>query len=144
MTVPPPRPGGLAKQTLDTRYHIDYEWWRTSTEDLRTNLLKQVPPDFKDAVLAQPEDRQFDYIDPKSGRVSRLDALHFALMVASESTEFLDNSVSLADAIFRVLLTRDNAPTSARELAALTGRDGRTILTLLGSRVLYGIRPHFG
>jgi len=144
MTVPPPRPGGLAKQTLDTKYYIDYEWWRTSSEDLRTNLLKQVPPEFKEAVLAEPEDRQFDYIEPKSGRVVRVDALHFALKVASESAEFLGNSVSLADAVFRVLLIRDNTPTSARELAALTGRDGRTILTLLSSRVLYGIRPHFG
>lgn len=144
MTVPP-RPGGLAKQTLDTKYYIDFEWWPTSGEDLRTNLLKQVPPDFKDAVLEQPEDREFDYIDPRTGRVSRVDALHFALKVAAEDPEFLGKSVSLADIVFRVLLTTDNRPISARELAALTGRDGRTILTLLSSsRVYYGIRPYFG
>jgi hypothetical protein len=143
MTVPP-RPGGLAKQTLDTKYHIDYDWWPTSGEDLRTNLLKQVPPEFKDAVLEQPEDREFDYIDPHTGRVSRIDPLLFALKVAAESEEFLGKSVSLADAVFRVLLTTDNRPTSVREFATLTGRDGRTILTLLSSRVYYGIRPHFG
>lgn len=145
MTVPPPRPGGLAKQTLDTKYYIDYEWWPTSGEDLRTNLLKQVPPDFKDAVLAQPEDREFDYIDIKTGRVSRVNPLHFALKVAAEDPEFLGQSNSLADVIFRVLLINGNQPISARELAAMTGRDGRTILTLLSSpRVYYGIRPYFG
>src|SRR5690606_8887223 len=112
MTVPP-RPSGPAKPTLDTKYSIDYEWWRTSTEDLRTNLLKQVPQDFKDAVMAEPEDREIDYIDPKTGRVSRVDPLHFALKVAAESPDFLDQSVSLADAIFRVLLIRDNVPTSS-------------------------------
>src|SRR5690606_27069256 len=122
MTVPP-RPGGLAKQTLDTKYYIDYEWWRTSTaEDLRTNLLKQVPVDYKDAVQAEPEDRELDYIDPKTGRVSRVDPLHFALKVAAESPDFLGEDASLADVIFRVLLIRDNEPISAREIAELTGR----------------------
>lgn len=145
MTVPPIRPGGLAKPTLDTKYYIDYEWWRTSSEDLRSNLLRQVPPEFKEAVLAEPEDREMDYIDPKTGRVSRVNPLQFALKAAAENAEYLSEDVSLADVIFRVLLIRDNAPISSRELAALTGREEDKIFGLLKSpRVLYGLRPDFG
>lgn len=138
----PPKPSALAKPTLDTPYHIDYDWWPTSGEDLRVVLLRHVPPEFHDMVAAEPADRQIDYIDPRTGRVSRVDPLHFALKVAAEDPAFINREISVIDCVLRVLLMNDNRPVTPRELADLTGYDGQQILRLLsGARVYYGIRP---
>lgn len=93
-------------------------------------------------VTAEPADRQIDYIDPRTGRISRVDPLRFALKVAAENPAFINREISVIDCVLRVLLMNDNRPITPRELAALTGYDGQQILRLLsGARVYYGIRP---
>ena len=55
---------------------------------------------------------------------------------------YINENLSLVDAVFRVFLARGNKPLTCRELGSITGRLPETILrTLSGRRVYKGIRP---
>ena len=58
---------------------------------------------------------------------------------------FINEHSSIVDAAFRVFLTNDNQPLTARELAERIDRDAETILRTIGGRQVYqGIRPASG
>ncbi len=37
--------GRRVKPTLDTKFHIDYEWWERSDQDLRVSMIAQLLPE---------------------------------------------------------------------------------------------------
>jgi hypothetical protein len=139
----PSKPSALVKPTLDTKFHIDYEWWERSGEDLRTYLISHLRPDQRDRVTQQVSDNLVDYIDPETGEVFQLDELRLAMQQAAEDPNFISSQASTVDVIFRVLLKYNNQPQSPRELAAITNRSAETILkTFSGGRIYRGIRPY--
>jgi hypothetical protein len=142
----PPKPSTLIKPTLDTRFHIDYDWWeRNPGEDLRIYLLSHLSPEQRERLSQSPEGSVVDYIDPETGEVFPLDELHLALRVAAEDPNFLSSNVSLVDCVFRALIKNNNVPLSAREIEALTGRSADTIVrTLTRGQIYKGIRPYMG
>ena len=138
----PERPSSLIKPTLDTRFHIDYDWWDRSSEDQRTYLLSHLLPEQRDRLSQSSESRVVDYIDPETGAVTQLDELGLAIQLAADDPDFINPHTSLVDSVFRVFLATDNQPLSPRELAERTGRPASVILkTLSGPRVYKGIRP---
>lgn len=138
------KPRALAKPTLDTKYHIDYDWWdRTPGEDLRVYLLSHLQAEQRERLSQSQEPRTVDYVDPDTGEVFQLDELGMELRVAAESPNFIATDLSVVDSIFRVFVRNNNTPLSSRELGEQTGRDAVTILKLLsGNRVYKGIRPY--
>lgn len=143
----PPKPSTLIKPTLDTKFHIDYDWWeRTPGEDLRIYLLSHLPPEQRE-WLSQLQDgtnnsATIDYIDPETGEVFAMDALRNALRMAAEDPNFINRDTSLVDSTFRVLLKNNNTPMSSREMEAETGRAADTILkTFTRGQIYKGIRP---
>jgi hypothetical protein len=142
----PPKPSTLIKPTLDTRFHIDYDWWeRTPGEDLRIYLLSHLPNEERERLGQSQDGRTVDYIDPETGEIHQLDELQLALRVAAEDPDFINNNTSLVDSIFRVLIRNNNTPMSAREIEAQTGRAADTILrTLTRGQIYKGIRPFLG
>jgi hypothetical protein len=140
------KPSALIKPTLDTRFHIDYDWWeRQPAEDLRIYLLSHLPIEQRERLSQVHEDREVDYIDPETGEVSRVDELRLALRQAAEDPDFINKDLSIVDNVFRVFLKNNNTPTSARELESIVGTSARTILQLLSGRTIYkGIRPFTG
>jgi len=139
----PSKPSALVKPTLDTKFHIDYEWWARSGDDLRTYLISHLRPDQRDRVNQQVSDDLVDYIDPETGEVFQLDELRLAMQQAAEDPNFISSQASTVDVIFRVLLKYNNQPLSPRELAAITNRSAETILkTFSGGRIYRGIRPY--
>lgn len=138
------KPSLLAKPTLDTKYHIDYDWWeRTPGEDLRVYLASHLQADQRERLLQSTETRMVDYIHPQTGEVTPLDELWLELRMAAEAPDFITPDLSVVDSIFRVFLRNDNTPLSCRELGEQTGREPVTILKLLsGNRVYKGIRPY--
>jgi hypothetical protein len=132
----------LIKPTLETRFHIDYDWWDRSSEDQRTYLLSHLLPEQRDRLSQSSESRVVDYIDPETGAVTQLDELGLAIQLAADDPDFINPHTSLVDSVFRVFLATDNQPLSPRELADRTGRPASVILkTLSGPRVYKGIRP---
>lgn len=142
----PPKPSTLIKPTLDTRFHIDYDWWqRTPGEDLRIYLLSHLPNEERERMSQAQDGRTVDYIDPETGEVHQLDELQLALRVAAEDPNFINSNTSLVDSIFRVLIRNNNTPMSAREIEVQTGRAADTILrTLTRGQIYKGIRPFLG
>lgn len=142
----PSKPSTLIKPTLDTRFHIDYDWWeRTPGEDLRIYLLSHLPADQRERLSQSQEDKTVDYIDPETGEVLPLDELRLALRMAADDPNFIHRDASMVDSVFRVLIKNNNMPMSAREIEAQTGRAADTILRTLAGRQIYkGIRPYLG
>lgn len=140
--TPPPASSRLLKPTLDSKYHIDYEWFaNTPGEDLRIYLLTHLPSDVRDRVTAAGEGVEMDFIDPTTGEVTRLDALRLALRQAAEAEGFINRDIAVVDCLFRVFIRNDNTPLSPRELADITGHDAQNIHRLLsGTRVYKGLR----
>jgi hypothetical protein len=140
----PGKSGTLIKPTLDTRFHIDYDWWqREQPKDLRPYLLSHLPPDRREHLQKQEVDRVLDYVHPDTGEVFRLDELGLAIQEAARQPDFINPQTSLVDSIFRVFLSNGNLPRSPRELAIDTRRDAQTILKTVGGMKIYkGIRPY--
>lgn len=142
MSALPGKPSILAKPTLDTRFHIDYDWWkRTEGEDLRIYLISHLPPDER-AQFSQlgEEAHMVDFVDPASGEVFKLDPLGQALKRAAASPDFLTD-VSTVDAIFRVFIRNNNTPATVREIAQQIGYDEKRLLDLLRKQRYKGISP---
>ncbi|HRL10328.1 MAG TPA: hypothetical protein PKX07_00510 [Aggregatilineales bacterium] len=142
MAALPGKPSILAKPTLDTRFHIDYDWWkRTEGEDLRIYLISHLPPDERAHFSQQGEDAHMvDFVDPASGEVFKLDPLGQALKRAAASPDFLID-VSTVDAIFRVFIRNNNTPATVREIAQQIDYDEKRLLDLLRKQRYKGISP---
>ncbi len=137
------KPSSLIKPTKDTKFHIDYDWWERSNQDLRIYLLSHLPPEVRERLSQSEHDAVVDYIDPDTAEVMKLDALGLAIQQAAKAPNFINEHTSLVDSVFRVFLANGNTPLSSRELAEITGRSADIILkTLGGHRVYKGIRPY--
>lgn len=136
------RPTMLMKSTLDTKFHIDYEWWNNANEDLRTYLLSHLQPADRERLSQAEEGRVVDYIDPQTAEVFQLDELGLAIQEAARQPDFINPQTSLVDSVFRAFLANGNTPLTPRELSEITGRPASLILkTLGGVRVYKGLRP---
>jgi hypothetical protein len=136
------KPSALVKPTLETKFHIDYQWWERSTEDLRTYLLSHVQPDQRDRISQTEEHQVVDYIDPDTAEVFELDELELAIQIAATTQDFINPQNSLVDNVFRVFLRNNNTPLTPLELANAISKQAETILkTFSGPRIYKGIRP---
>lgn len=141
MTIP--KPNALVKPTLDTKFHIDYDWWHRNSEDLRTYLLSHLLPEQRERLNTTDDTITLDYIHPKTGEVFQMDAIGMAVLEAAQDPNFINPHTSLVDSVFRVFLANSNIPLTPNELAQITGRDAQTILKTLSGRTVYkGIRPN--
>jgi len=130
------------KPTLETKFHIDYDWWNHEERDLRTYLLSHLAPEKRDLFRDYRGAEEVDWIDPQTAEVKKVDALLRAIREASQSEDFITPHTSLVDAVFRVFLANDNTPLTPTELGERIGRPPMTILrTIAGAHVYKGIRP---
>lgn len=137
------KPNTLIKPTTQTPFHIDYSWWERNPDDLRTYLLSHLSQEQR-AQLSKVDDLPtIDVIDPSTGEVSRVDALHAALRTAARQPDFITQHTSLVESIFRIFLANDNTPMTPSELSDVLGRDANSILKMLsgGTQIYRGIRP---
>jgi hypothetical protein len=130
------------KPTLDTKFHIDYDWWNRNEQELRIYLLSHLEPDQRTFFVEHRDTEEIDWIDPVTAEVKKIDALQRALHEASQKPGFITAHTSLVDAVFRVFLANNNQPLTPVELGEKIGRPPMTILrTLTGGTVYKGIRP---
>lgn len=141
----PVRPANQrVKPTLDTKFHIDYEWWKREDRDLRAYLISHLLPEQRSQFEAGQNEGEIDWIDPETAEVFRVDALQQALAKAAQDSQYISDHTTLVDAIFRVFLANRNKPLSPNELGKALSRTPNTILrTLAGGQgqIYKGIRP---
>lgn len=143
MSSVPGKPSALIKPTVNTRFHIDYDWWERSPEDLRSYLISHLLPEQRERLSQSQEARSVDYVDRETAEVTQLDELQLAIRIAAEDPNFINPQTSLVDSIFRVFLKNNNRAMTPKELSITIGRPASTILkTLSGTQIYKGIRPY--
>jgi hypothetical protein len=132
----------LVKPTVNTSFHIDFEWWQENDREWRVHLLSCLPPEYQQA-FAEADNEEVDWIDPETAEVQRVDGLqHTLINYAAKTPDFITGRTSLVESIFRVLLANGNLPLTPAELSERLNRPANMILrTIAGVRVYKGIRP---
>ncbi len=137
------KPAQLKRPTVDTKFHIDFDWWDRADLDLKTYLFSRLGVGDEASLEAGVE--FVDLVDSETGEVRRVDGFQYALQTYfNQLPDDFAKHTSLVDAIFYVLLANANKPMSALELGEWVERDPEVVLkTVSGSRVYQGIRPVF-
>ncbi|MPM25529.1 hypothetical protein SDC9_72025 [bioreactor metagenome] len=138
-----PKPFSLIKPTLETPYHIDFDWYKEHDGNWRVFLLNCLCPEHQETYKDRSEDGMIDWIDPETAEVKRVDGLQSTLMShCAKEPGFVTTNTAMVDAIFRVFLSNGNNPMTPVELSDKIGKPADTILkTISGLQVYKGIRP---
>ena len=133
----------LVKPTLETRFHIDFDWWQKNDQDWRVYLRSNLCPEHQKIFLDRDFDDQVDWIDPQTAEVQRVEGMqHILITHCAKQPGFIQDHSALVDAAFRIFLANGNQPLNSIELGERLNRPPVTILkTLSGLRVYKGIRP---
>jgi len=135
---------GWQRPTLDTKFHIDMEWWKQQGLDFRLYLLEQLCDECRERYPTHVGTEDVDWIDADTGEVKKTDALWECLRTyCTDKADYIHSGLPLVAAIFRAFLITDNRPMSPRELHEfVTWKTPDLILRVLKNpRVCMGIRP---
>jgi hypothetical protein len=133
----------LVKPTVETPFHIDFEWWMTHDGNWRIYLHSCLCPEHQAAFENIEESTKIDWVDPVTAEVKIVDGLQDTLMThCARQEDFLTNHTTLVDAVFRTFIAHGNAPMSPAQLADIVGKPADTILRTIGGIQVYkGLRP---
>jgi len=133
----------LVKPTIDTPFHIDFEWWQQNDNNWRVFLLGQQCPTHQLVSADQAENVVIDFVDPVTAEVKKVDGLlHTLLTHCSKQDDFISSSSSMTSTVFRIFLANNNQPLTPAQISKMISRPAATILaTLSGPTVYKGIRP---
>ena len=134
----------LVKPTLETPFHIDFEWWQENDREWRVHLRSLLSEEALERFASIIDGNELvDWVDPETAEVHQVDGLqHVVITYTAQQENFLEARTALVEAIFRLLLKNANTPMTIQELGDELGRDPKQILRMLsGSRVYRGIRP---
>ncbi len=136
--------GEYIKPTLETKFHIDFDWWQEQGRDLDIYLASRLCPECKQKCSGSDEPEIIDWVDPYTGEVRRLSSLWETIRsCCSQHPDYITAQTPLTYAVFLIFVANDNKPLTPIELYEQLGyRPASTILrTLAGHQVYYGIRP---
>jgi len=131
------------RPTVQTHFHIDFQWWQNNDRNWRVFLLDLLCPEHQQAFAELPGDHLVDFVDPVTAEVQRVDGIQHVLITHCAKLDgFISPHTTLVDAIFRIFLANGNVPMTPLELAQISGRPPDLILRVLtGDRIYRGLRP---
>jgi hypothetical protein len=136
--------GVWKRPSLDTKFHIDYEWWETTGRDIRVAVRGQLCVECQARYSDHRNTEAVDWVDPETAEVIRGDALLQCLRSeCSQKPDFIGRANPLVTNVFRIFLLNGNQPLTPVELNAhISWASPQTILrTLSGGSVYMGLRP---
>ena len=133
----------LIRPTLQTPFHIDFDWWQHNDRDWRVYLRTLLCSQHQEIYANMQDGQMIDWVDAETAEVTPVDGLQYVLINhCARQPDFVTEHTALVEGVFRVFLTNKNVPMSAAELAARLNRPAEIILrTLTGPRVYRGLRP---
>jgi hypothetical protein len=139
-----PRKFSLLKPTLQTPFHVDFEWWRANDNNWHIALHDMLCPEHQATFADLTENQLIDWIDPETAEVRPMDGLQTTLIGhCAQQPGFLDAHTMLVEAVFRLFLANGNIPMTPEELGQRLNRPPDVILkTIAGPRVYKGLRPY--
>lgn len=131
------------KPTVDTKFHIDFDWWEEEGRNFRVHLLSHLCPECRSRYKDYREAELVDWIDADTAEVTQVDGLWHSLRTCcSLKSDYIDELTPLTTAIFRIFLANGNEPLSPLELQERVHRSAETILRTVGGFKVYdGIKP---
>jgi hypothetical protein len=139
-----PMPTKWKRPSIDTKYHIDFDWWKASGKDIRVAVRAQLCADCQARFPDHRNTESVDWVDPETAEVVQADALIQCLRgECAKKPDFLSRTNPLITNVFRLFLLSGNQPLSPRDLSAqIPWQEPETILRTLSSPTIYmGIRP---
>ncbi len=136
--------GKYIRPTLQTKYHIDFDWWRKQSQSLHRYLAEHLCDECKLSADSGESDKLTDWVDPDTAQVLSIDHLWYAIYNhCSRTPEFGGDDLTLVTAIFRLFIANNNIPLTPVEIQQrLHRKDARTILRTIGGKTTYkGIKP---
>ena len=133
----------LVKPTIQTPFHIDFEWWKQNDRSWQVYLKSYLSEEDLESLKTAGDAHLIDIVDDETAEVHQVDALqHLLITKYAQRDDFITESTSVAESIFRLLLANGNIPLTAGEIGEKLGRDPKMVLQMLsGARVTKGIRP---
>jgi hypothetical protein len=131
------------KPTLDTKFHIDFDWWQQQRRNLRIHLTSLLCPECQTKYADSPPE-EFDWVSLDTGEIKRVDILWDVIRThCSQQPDYLTDHMPLTTAVFRVFLANDNTPLTPNGLHQILRRKSPSlILRTIGRHQVYmGIRP---
>jgi hypothetical protein len=134
------------KPTVETKFHIDFDWWEEKGRNFRIYLLSHLCSECQDRYKDYQEADLVDWIDSDTGEVAQVDGLWHSLRICcSLKPDYINEHTPLTTAVFRTFLSNGNEPLSPVQLQDRLHRPAETILrTIGGVRVYNGIKPAIG
>ncbi len=136
--------GKWTKPNINTKFHIDFEWWEKQEGNFRLHLYSNLCPQCQATYKSYAEAADIDWIDPETGEVIRVDGLWQSLRThCSQLPEYITPQTPLTTSIFRTFLANNNTPLTPVELCTILGRKTPEIIlrTIGGRRIYNGIKP---
>ncbi len=132
------------RPTVDTKFHIDLEWWQKQNKDIRIYLQQSLCAECRESYGQIRTLGEVDSVDLATGEVTREDPLWSTLRTCcSTKPGYITPSTPIIDSIFLTFVANGNKPLSPNELyERLDRRPPEMILRMLtGGQVFLGIRP---
>jgi len=132
------------KPTIDTKFHIDFDWWKQREENFRVYLWSHLCSDCQKVYESHHGTEEIDWINPDTAEVTRVDALWHSLRTCcSTKPDFITDYTPIIDAVFRLFLANGNTPLSPLEMYEIIGRQSpSSILRMLTHGNTHrGIKP---
>ena len=136
----------VSRPDTNTLFHIDLTWFEKNGRDLRAEMHAALCDECH-AIYPTPADtRSVDRIDPRTGEVTRVDALWECLANhCAHKPEFITLATPLMSAIFRALLANGNNPMSSEQLYKRIGKSNAAgiLRVLLSADIENGVVPFY-
>jgi len=133
-----------SKPTVDTKFAIDMGWWEREGRDFRLQLRDALCPECREAFKSLKDAGDADWVDPKTGEVTRQDALWYSLRTCcSLKPGYIGPDTPIIRSVFLTFLANGNQPLSTNELyERIDRRPPEVLLRILTKGPIHlGIRP---
>ena len=134
------------RPTVDTPFHIDFEWWKDNDSNWRIFLQSYLCVKHQEMFKDQEDNVVIDAVDPETAEIKQVDGLLYMLMNhCAKRDDFINDNMPLISKVFRIFLSNGNKPLTPNELSGMVSKPARTVLvTLTGPQVYKGIRVFQG
>lgn len=136
--------GKWIKPDINTKFHIDLEWWRKKGQDFRVHLRSHLCPECQAIYASHLQAEEIDWIDAETAEVTKVDGLWQCLRThCSQLPDYITEKTALTASVFRLFLANGNTPLSPVELYRILGKQTPEIIlrTLSGRQIYGGIKP---
>jgi len=96
----------FVKPTLDTPFHIDFDWWKSHDQNWHVYLFSCLCLSHQKKYAEFQTVPLYDNIDPDTGEINVVDGLEYLLLNhCAKQTDFLTDHTTMVNSVFRIFLS---------------------------------------